>query len=173
MGSPLRALPVVLAFTGLAAAACGGGGSSSAADDPSLVSPAATASTPTTPPVAQPTTVTLRSGRLGRFLTDTQGRSLYLFEADRSLASVCSGSCAQAWPPLTTRGVPVAGAGVRPALLGVFRRADGSQQVAYNGHPLYYYVGDGAVGQTQGQGLNQFGAKWYVLSPSGLKIDTD
>ena len=110
---------------------------------------------------------------LGQILADGSGRALYLFQKDPSGASSCTGSCAQVWPPLTTTGTPAAGAGVAAGLVTVLRRPDGTSQVAYAGHPLYYYVADHGAGQTTGQGLNQFGAQWYVLSPKGAKIDKD
>jgi predicted lipoprotein with Yx(FWY)xxD motif len=62
---------------------------------------------------------------------------------------------------------------VTAALLGTSVRGDGATQVTYRSHPLYYYAGDDRPGDAAGQGLNQFGAKWYVLAPGGNKIDTD
>jgi predicted lipoprotein with Yx(FWY)xxD motif len=85
-------------------------------------------------------------------------------------ASTCYGACAALWPPLTTTGKPHAGAGVSASLLGTTKRSDGKVEVTYNGHPLYYYVADTKRGQTTGQGLNQFGAPWWVLTPTGKEI---
>jgi hypothetical protein len=56
------------------------------------------------------------------------------------------------------------------SLLGTTKRADGSEQVTYNGHPLYTFQGDTASGQTNGQGSAGFGALWFVLSPTGTQI---
>ena len=90
---------------------------------------------------------------------------------DRSGHSACDGACANAWPPYVVRSRPSsAGPGRRT---GAIRRGDGRLQVTYNGHPLYYYAGDQKPGDTTGQGLNQFGAPWDVLSTSGTGIDTD
>jgi predicted lipoprotein with Yx(FWY)xxD motif len=97
------------------------------------------------------------------------GRTLYLFEADKSPKSTCSGACAAAWPPLTTSGSATAGSGIKSAKLTTSKRSDGKLQVVYAGHPLYYYAGDTKAGQTKGQGLDQFGAEWYTLAPSGAK----
>lgn len=108
---------------------------------------------------------------LGTFLVGPDGKSLYLFEADTSSQSTCSGACAQGWPPLTTAGPPVGGSGVMPSLLSTSPRSDGTMQVTYNGHPLYYYVGDTKAGQTNGEGLQAFGAGWDVLSTAGNKIE--
>jgi predicted lipoprotein with Yx(FWY)xxD motif len=107
---------------------------------------------------------------LGRILVDGKGISLYDFPPDKGTASVCYGACAALWPPLLTHGKPVAGHGVRASLLGTTKRKDGKLEVTYNGHPLYYWVGDRKPGQTTGQGLNQFGGPWWVLSPSGREI---
>ena len=118
-------------------------------------------------------TVGVRHTSLGRVIVDSKGRTLYLFEKDTSRRSACSGQCAQFWPPLLTRGAPVARTGVKQSLLGKIRRADGTQQVTYAGHPLYLYVGDSKPGQTNGEGSQEFGAGWDVLSPSGKKIESD
>jgi predicted lipoprotein with Yx(FWY)xxD motif len=110
---------------------------------------------------------------LGRIVVDSRGHTLYLFEKDRRGASACSGACLVYWPPLVTSGAPTATKGARPSLLGSIRRADGTRQVTYAGHPLYRFSGDARRGQTNGEGLKDFGAGWYVLMPSGKKIDRD
>lgn len=114
---------------------------------------------------------TATAGKLGTILVDANGRTLYLFEADKSTQSTCNGACAAAWPPLLTSGGPTAGGSAKPGLLGTTKRSDGKTQVTYNGHPLYGYAGDSKPGDTNGEGLNQFGAGWYVLNVSGEKVD--
>jgi predicted lipoprotein with Yx(FWY)xxD motif len=109
--------------------------------------------------------------KLGTILVDSQGRTLYLFEKDGRNHSACSGACAKFWPPELTTGKPVAGAGVKAPLLGEIMRGDGTDQVTYNGHPLYRFVKDTASGQATGQGANAFGAGWYVVAPNRSKID--
>ena len=121
-------------------------------------------------PTQASTSVAAHSSSLGAILVDASGRTLYLWEADKSASSTCYGSCAQAWPPLLATGSPVAGSGVNQSLLGTSSRTDGSTQVTYNGHPLYYFAGDTQPGDTKGQNLHSFGADWYVLAPSGTKI---
>jgi predicted lipoprotein with Yx(FWY)xxD motif len=116
-------------------------------------------------------TIGVRNTSLGRVVVDSKGRTLYLFEKDTSRRSACSGQCAQYWPPLLTHGAPVARTGVKQSLVGKIKRANGSQQVTYAGHPLYLYVGDSKPGQTNGEGSQEFGAGWDVLSPSGKKIE--
>jgi len=115
---------------------------------------------------------TARTG-LGRVVVDAHGRTLYLFEKDKRHHSACSGICATYWPPLLTKGKPVAAGGAKQSLLGTVRRANGSKQVTYAGHPLYRYAEDMKRGQTRGEGSQNFGAGWYVLSPAGKKIDRD
>ena len=106
---------------------------------------------------------------LGRILVDSRGRTLYLFEKDKSRKSMCSGSCATFWPPLLTSGKPRAGAGVKAALLGTIRRAGGARQVTYGGHPLYTFKLERA-GQTSGEGLTDFGPPFYAVSPAGAAV---
>jgi len=111
---------------------------------------------------------------LGTVLVDGQGMTLYLFVPDKqSGVSTCYGSCAQGWPPLvlpTGVTAPVAGGGARSSLLGTSHRSDGTVQVTYNKWPLYTWVGDSVPGQATGQGIDNLGGLWYVLSPSGSTV---
>jgi predicted lipoprotein with Yx(FWY)xxD motif len=104
---------------------------------------------------------------LGPTLVDAHGRTLYLFEADRPNVSTLSAAGRAIWPPFTAAGTPRALNGASAGAIGTIA---GSGQVTYDGHPLYYYVGDQKPGQTTGQGLNQFGALWYALSTRGDAI---
>ena len=115
--------------------------------------------------------IALANSSLGKILVDGKGRTLYLFEADKGTASACDGACASAWPPLATAGKPTAGPGVAASDLGTTKRGDGTTGVTYNGHPLYRFSGDSAPGQTTGQGIDGFGAEWYVLSAAGNAIE--
>jgi predicted lipoprotein with Yx(FWY)xxD motif len=116
-------------------------------------------------------TVKTASSSLGTILVDGSGRTLYLFEKDQPNQSACSGACASAWPIDNSSAAPKAGGQVNASLLGTIKRSDGTTQVTYDKHPLYYYAGDTTPGQLNGQGLNAFGAEWAVLSPSGDKIE--
>jgi predicted lipoprotein with Yx(FWY)xxD motif len=117
---------------------------------------------------SKPTTVKTGTSSLGRIVVDGKAHTLYLFQKDKGGKSACSGACAQNWPPLLTKGKPKAGAGVKPALLGTTKRADGTTQVTYNKHPLYTFIADqGKRGSTKGEGINAFGAKWYVVAAKG------
>jgi predicted lipoprotein with Yx(FWY)xxD motif len=115
-------------------------------------------------------TVAVARTKLGLILVDRKGRTLYDFVKDKGTTSTCYDACAALWPPLFTKGKPHAGHGVRASLLGTTKRRDGKLEVTYNRHPLYYYVADSKPGQTTGQGLNQFGAPWWVLNAAGKEI---
>ncbi|HEY3185884.1 MAG TPA: hypothetical protein VGJ70_00325 [Solirubrobacteraceae bacterium] len=110
----------------------------------------------------------VRHTALGNVLADGNGRTLYLFEADKANMSNCAGACLSLWPPFTSRAKPQAKGG---ALAAKVAAIPGTRQVTYNGHPLYYYVADRKPGDTAGQGLNQFGAKWYAVTSTGEKVD--
>ena len=113
------------------------------------------------------TKVTLHStATKGKVLATSTGRTLYLYTPDGHNKSNCTGTCAQTWPPLMTPAKPIAGMGVKQALLATTRRANGKLQVTYNGHPLYKYVGDSGAGQTNGEGS---GGIWFVVSAAGAK----
>jgi predicted lipoprotein with Yx(FWY)xxD motif len=116
------------------------------------------------------TKVALAASPLGRILVDSKGITLYDFAKDKGGMSSCYGACASLWPPLTTSGKPIASPGVHASLLGTTKRKDGKLEVTYNGHPLYYWVGDHNRGQTTGQGLDQFGAPWWVLTAAGKEV---
>jgi predicted lipoprotein with Yx(FWY)xxD motif len=118
------------------------------------------------------TKVGTASSKLGRILVDRHGRTLYLFAKDKKGKSTCSGACAAYWPPLIASSKPRAVAGARASLLGTTRRADGRRQVTYRHHPLYRFSGDTTKGLTSGQGLDDFGGEWWVVSPAGNKIVT-
>jgi predicted lipoprotein with Yx(FWY)xxD motif len=115
--------------------------------------------------------VDLGTTKAGKVLVGPNGRAVYLFEKDKGTTSECSGACAKAWPPLTTSAKPTAGTGVTASMLGITKRADGTEQVTYNGHPLYYFEGDKKSGTIAGQGLDAFGAEWYVVGATGSKVE--
>ena len=143
----LVALAVAAIFASIAAAVASAGGSAS-----------------------NGTTVKIANSPLGRILVDSKGITLYDFPPDKGKVSVCYGACAALWPPLITHGKPIAGPGVKASLLGTTKRSDGKLEVTYGGHPLYYFVSDRKPGQTTGQGINQFGGPWWVISPAGKEI---
>ena len=154
----LMAAAACAAGIALAATACSSGSTSSSAAAPAASSATAQPNSPTAAPSASSsmaaTAIDLQSvsGIDDKFLADGHGHTLYLFEADKSTTSTCTGACAAAWPPVTASAVPMAGGGVSQSLLGTTKRADGTEQVTYNGHPLYYFAADTGSGMAKGQG---------------------
>jgi predicted lipoprotein with Yx(FWY)xxD motif len=108
--------------------------------------------------------------KLGRIIVNAQGRTLYMFAADKHGKSACYGTCATFWPPLLTSTTHIAATGLKASLLGTTKRTGGKLQITYNGHPLYLFLKDTKPGQTTGQGLNASGGLWWVLSPAGAAI---
>ena len=159
-------------MAGLVLAACGSSGGNSA---PQTSPPEATASPAANAPEGSAATVALKSvtGVDDKALVGPDGKTVYLFEGDENGKPTCNDACAGLWPPVTASGMPTAGSGLDQSKLGTVKRADGSTQVTYGGHPLYYYSGDPTAGLAKGQGLNAFGADWYVLNAKGSKIDED
>jgi predicted lipoprotein with Yx(FWY)xxD motif len=151
---------IALAAVGAIAAGCGsndsGSGGGGGGGAPSTSGAAAT--------------VAATSSKVGTILVDGNGRTLYLFQKDQPNQSTCSGACASAWPVDQSNGTPKAGNGVTASLLGTIKRGDGTTQVTYNKHPLYFFSGDSSAGQQNGQGVNAFGALWYVVSPAGNAV---
>lgn len=157
-------LGLPLAAAALLAAACGGGSTSAAGTTTTATTTAAAATSQATPSAS---TLAIRTdkGSAGIWLTGVGGRALYGYTADQGTKSQCYGACATAWPPLTTTGpVTVSGQFTSQKFLGVTTRTDGTQQVTYGGHPLYYFKGDTGPGQIKGQGV---GGTWFLIGPVG------
>jgi len=121
------------------------------------------------PSATAPSAVSVKRTSLGSTLVDAHGRTLYLFRADRPNRSTLSRAGFAVWPAFGSSGTPQATAGVSAAHIATIR-SDGRRQLTYYGHPLYYYVGDKGSGETKGQGLSEFGALWYALSPNGHAV---
>jgi len=107
---------------------------------------------------------------LGTVLADGGGRTLYAFARDTGPRSTCVSDCAMNWPPFTTSALPKTAGGVQASQLSLVKRSDGARQVAIAGHPLYFFEGDRSAGQFNGQGLDAFGARWWLVSPSGMAV---
>ena len=114
-----------------------------------------------------------QSSEHGTYLADANGRALYLLEADAQGASKCTDACAQAWPPLiANQGNPTAAdASVQANLISTIQRPDGTRQVTYGGHPLYYYAQDQGPGETKGQDLTDQWGEWYLVTPAGKPLE--
>ncbi|WP_327339617.1 hypothetical protein OG384_30660 [Streptomyces sp. NBC_01324] len=178
-----RTAAVLASATLLAAAAagCSGSGSDSggsgSTDTASLDSarqadvPAA-ASTSPSPSKSPAPTVSVRKGKYGKTLVNEKKMTLYVFDKDTKNKSACTGDCAKAWPPLLDKKTPTAGTGVSSKLLKTTTRSDGKKQVTYNGHPLYLFDEDKKAGDAKGQGVDAFGAKWYVVNAKGKQVTT-
>jgi len=155
----------VLACVALVSAACSSSASPSTSSPP--VSPSASAT-------ASEIVIGTANSQLGTLLTADNGRTVYLFEKDTGSTSTCIGECAANWPPVTTSGMaPTTSGKANASLLGTTTRSDGTVQVTYAGHPIYFFSADTAPGQTNGEGVEAFGAEWYVVSPAGKKIEND
>lgn len=132
--------------------------------------PAGSTSTSTSAANTAAVVKTASDAKNGRYLVDGSGQALYLFEKDEKGESYCDSACAVAWPPYLSQGTPTAGdSSVKADMLSTIRRKDGSQQVAYNGKPLYHYAKDTSPGSTSGQDVEEFGAEWYLVAPDGKK----
>jgi predicted lipoprotein with Yx(FWY)xxD motif len=128
----------------------------------SVLATAAFASTKTS-------TIALRSTAVGKVLAGPNGRTLYLFTADKGAKSVCYGQCATYWPPLIASKA-TAGPGLHASLLGTTTRKDGKLQVTYKSHPLYFFALDKKAGDIKGQGYVHFGGTWWTVSAAGAKV---
>ena len=111
-------------------------------------------------------TVSLRTTQAGKVLVARDGRTLYLFTADKGGKSACYGKCASVWPPLIATS-PTVGTGLSASMLGSTRRTDGRLQVTYGGHPLYFFAKDTKAGDIRGEGIVHFGGTWWVVSAGG------
>ncbi len=150
-------------------------GAASAASD-SLYSEAngtvASAIGPPPPPASAGVVVSTKHVKLGTILgAGPKLLTVYLFEADKGSTSACYGACARVWLPVTTASPPIAGGQAIPADPGTITRSDGTKQVTYFHHPLYYYVKDKDSGDVYGQGVKSFGAHWYALRTIGVKFE--
>jgi predicted lipoprotein with Yx(FWY)xxD motif len=181
MKTPTTGLIAALGASALLAAGCGSSKSSntSAASAPTAESEksasTAAATTPATTAAATGVTVTVKhASKLGTILAAGPKKlTVYMFEGDKGAASSCSGACASVWPPVTTSAAPTVLGTAHSADLGTITRSDGTTQVTYKGHPIYFFARDKDSGDAYGEGVKGFGADWYVLAPSGAKVDND
>jgi predicted lipoprotein with Yx(FWY)xxD motif len=181
MKTPTTGLIAVLGATALLAAGCGSSKSSSGTSAASAypseteksTSTAAATTPATTPASGGGVTVTVKhASKLGPILAvGSKKLTVYMFEGDKGSSSSCTGACASVWPPVTSAGAATAAGAAKSADLGTITRTDGTTQVTYKGHPLYFFAKDKDSGDAYGQGVKGFGADWYALSPSGSKVD--
>lgn len=157
--------------------AAGEGGPTDPGSGSSAATPAGPSGSPsTTPdgPSATPapgagpagTVVTTAVSDYGPMLFDATGQAIYLFDRERSTRPQCYGPCAEAWPPVLTSGAPRPRGAAVADLLGTVRRRDGTTQVTYAGHPLYFYAHEGKH-QVLCHDVREFGGLWLVVTPRG------
>jgi predicted lipoprotein with Yx(FWY)xxD motif len=173
-----RVLAIAALLAGLALAACGGDDDS---DTPAAPEAAAEeemgasegtqsgddkASAGSEKEAAPGVLIEASDSQYGSVLFDGDQQAIYLFDKDDSETSRCYGACAEAWPPVLTKGEPQAGNGIDSKLLGTTERDDGTTQVTYGGHPLYYYVDD-PTGEVLCHNVEEFGGLWLAVAPSG------
>jgi predicted lipoprotein with Yx(FWY)xxD motif len=160
--TPAVALLLMLAFAGCSKA------------DEAETDSSAPASTPTSEPAAKAepaakgTKIVVRDSEFGRMLFNSKRQAIYIFDNDTKNKSNCYGECAVAWPPVFTKGKPVAGSGVRERLLGTTTRRNGKKQVTYKGQPLYYYDHEGP-GEVLCHDVFLNGGYWWVVGPNGKR----
>lgn len=180
-----------IAVVSVAAAGCGGSSSSKSAGNAGGYAPvgasstqSAAASTATSTSASPATTSAAASGsgtavvvstkhaKLGTILAaGNKHLTVYMFEGDKGSTTACTGACAKVWPPVTTSAAASVSGSAMATDLGTITRPDGTKQVTYKGHPLYWFARDGDSGDAYGQGVVGFGSSWYVISPSGKKVD--
>jgi predicted lipoprotein with Yx(FWY)xxD motif len=181
MKTPTTGLIAVLGASALLAAGCGSSSKSSSSASAASAYPTTTTTTTeqsstaaaTTPASGTGVAVTVKhAGKLGTILAaGSKKLTVYMFEGDKGASSSCTGACASVWPPVTTTGAASAAGAANSAALGTIARSDGTTQVTYKGHPLYFFAKDKDSGDAYGQGVKGFGSDWYVIAPSGSKVD--
>ena len=133
---------------------------------PTTGEPAMTEERAATPAAPKGTAITLGDSEFGSMLFDSRKQAIYIFELDEKDRTVCYDECAEAWPPVLTKGKPRASNGVRQALLGTIKRRDGNRQVTYAGKPLYFYVNE-SPGEVLCHNVYLNGGLWWVVGPDG------
>jgi predicted lipoprotein with Yx(FWY)xxD motif len=174
----MRALPWLVA-TALLLAGCGSDDSGDEAADPAPSEPTSSAAptddaaptertspAPTKNKPATGTVIITADSEFGEMLFDKSGQAIYLFDKETSTEPDCYDDCAEAWPPVLTEGDPQAQGAVKAGLLGTTERADGSTQVTYGGHPLYFYAHEGK-NEVLCHNVSGYGGLWLVVTPQG------
>jgi predicted lipoprotein with Yx(FWY)xxD motif len=155
----------------VAACSSGSGATTAPTTAPTTAASTAPSTAAGSPAAGGAAGVSLADSKLGKILVDAQGKTLYIFTPDgTSGKSVCTDKCLASWPALTSDATPTLGTGLDAGDFASITRADtGAKQVTFYGMPLYYFAGDKAAGDTNGQGLN---SKWYVIGADGKPITT-
>lgn len=168
---------IAAVVTALVLAGCGDGGSGPAADastesmtptptDSRTPSPAASRTPIPSESQEQGLRIVAADSDVGTILFDGKDQAIYLFDVETTTDPQCYDACAEAWPPVLTEGEPVAGPGVEVSRLGTTERSDGTTQVTYGGHPLYFYAHEGP-GEVTCHDVFLNGGTWYAVQPDG------
>lgn len=164
----MRKINTLIAAAALALAGCGTG--EQAADEPTgtTTAPTSAPAATTTKPAPKPTGTVVKTAdsEFGEMLFDKAGQAIYLFDKEKTSEPECYDACADAWPPVLTKGEPRSAGKVDATLLGTVKRTDGRLQVTYNDHPLYYYAHE-APGEVECHNINLNGGLWFVVTPDG------
>lgn len=158
MHRSLRLISAIVLIAGV-------GSCSDSPPDESRPTPA-TSATASSPSRAAGTEITTDSSEFGPVLFDSRKQAIYIWEVETSATPQCYDSCADAWPPVLTDGPPAASGDVKADLLGTATRKDGTKQVTYNGHPLYYYAHENP-GEVKCHNVATHGGLWWVVTPAG------
>ena len=151
----------------LVIAGCGGGGSSSSSSETSAAGGGEGNTVKASQSGSAGTVDATEIEGLGNVLVDSEGLTVYEFTVDKGTMSECYGGCEKFWPPVTTTGKPTAGEGATSSALGTTKRKDGTEQVTYEGHPLYTFAEDEAPGEANG---NEAEGTWFALNESGAAV---
>jgi len=153
-------------LTGLLLASCGEEGGATPTDSASSTITKSPKTAPPSEPMMHSTEIVAAESEFGRMLFDSHHQAIYLFDIETTGEPKCFDDCAEAWPPVLTDGDPVAGPGVKASLLGTTERSDGTTQVTYGGHPLYFYAHE-EPGEVKCHDVFLNGGNWYVVQPDG------
>ena len=168
-----RLIAIGAAAGALILAGCGGDDDDDGGDSQAPAAAATPADTTATEPAASGggagTTVKTSSSQYGQVLFGGNDQAIYYFDKESGSKSECYGACAAAWPPVLTEGNPQAGSGAQAGLLGTTERDDGTTQVTYDGHPLYYYVDD-PKGEVLCHNVDEFGGLWLAVQGNGQQV---
>jgi predicted lipoprotein with Yx(FWY)xxD motif len=169
----IRLIAIGAAAGALILAGCGGDddddGGDSAAPAAAATAPAETTATKPAAGGGAGTTIKTSDSQYGQVLFGGNDQAIYYFDKESGSKSECYGACAEAWPPVLTEGDPQAGSGVQAGLLGTTPRDDGTTQVTYDGHPLYYYVDD-PKGEVLCHNVDEFGGLWLAVQGNGQAV---
>jgi predicted lipoprotein with Yx(FWY)xxD motif len=170
VGGGLVAAVVVAACSSAASTSTGAAAPAAPSSAAAPASPAGASSPSSGASSSGGTVITTAKSSAGTFLTNGSGRAVYLWVKDTGDMSNCNGACAGAWPPVTTTATATASGSAKASDIGTITRSDGTKQVTYDGHPLYYFSGDSGPGTASGQGSDGFGAKWWLVAPTGSDV---